>query len=73
MALATVKLSTILFALAQTLKYVARKHPEFRARLKERNLAAQILARDEGTGRWFRSATARSPRAPACMPSPTSS
>jgi len=53
MALATMKLSGILFALAQTLNYTARRHPEFRARLKERNLTAQIMARDERTGRWF--------------------
>ena len=31
----------------------ARRHPEFRARLKERNFVAQIMARDEEVGRWF--------------------
>ena len=31
----------------------ARRHPDFAARLKERNLVAQIMARDEEIGRWF--------------------
>src|SRR2546430_15958159 len=31
----------------------ARRHPVFRARLKERNFVAQIMARDEECGRWF--------------------
>ena len=31
----------------------AWRHPHFAARLKERNLVAQIKARDEGTGRWI--------------------
>src|SRR6516165_2097997 len=43
----------ILFSLAQLLRYTAWRHPVFRARLKERNLVAQIKARDEEIGRWF--------------------
>src|SRR5438477_8402471 len=53
MTFSTFKLSLILFGLAQMLKYKALRHPKFRARLKERNFVAQIMARDEDTGRWF--------------------
>jgi trimethylamine-N-oxide reductase (cytochrome c) len=53
MSLATSKLSLILFGLSAMLRYKARRYPAFRARLKERNFVAQIMARDEGTGRWF--------------------
>src|ERR1700690_3978329 len=47
------KLSIILFALTLVLRYALWRHPLFAARLKERNLVAQIKARDEGTGRWI--------------------
>src|SRR5450756_777817 len=47
------KFALILFALTQLLRFVAWRHPRFAARLKERNLVAQIKARDEGTGRWI--------------------
>src|SRR5579883_1706552 len=53
MTFSTIKLSLILFGLAQLLRYKSFRHPAFRARLKERDLVAQVLARDEGTGRWF--------------------
>ena len=53
MSLATLKFSTILFGLAQALKLSAWQHPSFRKRLKERNLVAQLKARDEETGRWY--------------------
>jgi trimethylamine-N-oxide reductase (cytochrome c) len=53
MTIATMKLSVILWGLAQSLKLAARRHSAFRDRLKERNLVAQIKARDEETGRWF--------------------
>src|SRR5712691_8465551 len=53
MTVSTTKLSLILFGLAQILKYKARRHPVFQARLKERNFVAQIMARDEETGRWY--------------------
>ena len=53
MTFSTIKLSLILFGLAQLLKFQAFRHAAFRARLKERNLVAQIMARDEETGRWF--------------------
>ena len=49
----TAKFALILFALPQVLKFMAWRHPHFAARLKERNLVAQIKARDEGTGRWI--------------------
>src|SRR5450756_1077916 len=47
------KFALILFALTQLLRFVAWRHPRFAARLKERNLVAQIKARDEGTARWI--------------------
>jgi hypothetical protein len=54
MTFSTIKLSLILFGLAQLLKLQAFRHAAFRARLKERDLVAQIMARDEETGRWFK-------------------
>lgn len=42
-----------LFGLAQLLKIQARRYPAFSERLKQRNLVAQIMARDERAGRWF--------------------
>ncbi|MEA2904443.1 MAG: hypothetical protein QOI12_1830, partial [Alphaproteobacteria bacterium] len=53
MTFATLKLSLILFGLSAMLKYKAWRHAAFRRRLKERNLVAQIMARDEEIGRWF--------------------
>ena len=74
MTFSTIKLSLILFGLAQLLKLQAFRHPAFRARLKERNLVAQIMARDEETGRWFELKDGKITlgRRPA-SPSPTSS
>ncbi len=48
-----IKFSLILWGLAQLLKYAAWRFPAFLARLKERNLVAQIKARDEEIGRWY--------------------
>ena len=53
MTVATTKLSVILLGLSVLLKFQARRHPHFRTRLKERNLVAQIMARDEECGRWI--------------------
>src|SRR5258708_30425317 len=53
MTFSTIKVSLMLFGLAQMLKLKAFRHGAFRARLKERDLVAQIMARDEETGRWF--------------------
>ena len=53
MALAKVKFPIILFGVAQLLKYAAWRHPDFKARVKEHNFVAQIMARDEDIGRWF--------------------
>jgi molybdopterin guanine dinucleotide-containing S/N-oxide reductase-like protein len=47
------KFSLILFGLAQMLKFTARRHPAFRARLKERDFVAQIATMDGSVGRWF--------------------
>jgi molybdopterin guanine dinucleotide-containing S/N-oxide reductase-like protein len=54
MSLATVKLSTILWGLSQLITYKAKRHPEYRERLRERNMVLQVLARDEEVGRWYR-------------------
>ena len=51
--LSAMKFEIILFGMAQLLKYAAWRYPAFRARLKERNLVAQIKARDEEIGRWY--------------------
>src|SRR5262245_4763131 len=48
-----IKFSLILWGLAQLLKWTAWRYPEFRARLKQRNLVAVIKARDEEIGRWY--------------------
>ena len=54
MSVSTLKLSIILFGLSRLLKYKAWRHPRLiAARLKERNLVAQIMTRDEEIGRWF--------------------
>src|SRR3974390_406994 len=54
MQVTALKFSAILFGLAQVLKFTRSRHPKFRARLKERNLVAQIIAKDEQIGRWFK-------------------
>ena len=51
--LAAMKFSLTLWGLAQLLRYAAWRYPVFRARLRERNLVAQIKARDEEIGRWY--------------------
>jgi trimethylamine-N-oxide reductase (cytochrome c) len=53
MKLAGARFSLILWGLVQFLRYAARRYPRFRARLRERDLVAQLLARDERIGRWF--------------------
>src|SRR5438128_693049 len=49
--LSAMKFKIILWGMAQLLVYAAWRHPAFRARLKERNLVAQLKARDEKIGR----------------------
>jgi molybdopterin guanine dinucleotide-containing S/N-oxide reductase-like protein len=53
MSIATTKFSAVLWGFAQLMRYAARRHASFRDRLGERNLIAQIKARDEEVGRWF--------------------
>ena len=53
MAFATLKLPVILLGAAHPLKRAARRHPQFKARLKEHDFAAQIMTRDEEIGRWI--------------------
>ena len=66
------KFALILFALTLLLRFVRWRYPHFAARLKERNLVAQIKARDEGTGRWIEIRDGKIARAPACIRSPIS-
>src|SRR6266545_964760 len=51
--LSAMKFKIILWGMAQLLKYAAWRYPAFRERLKERNLLAQLKARDEEIGRWY--------------------
>ncbi len=51
--LSAMKFQIILWGMAQLLKFAGWRHPKFRARLKERNLIAQVKARDEEIGRWY--------------------
>ena len=51
--LSAMKFKLILWGMAQLLKYAAWRYPTFRARLNERNLVAQLKARDEEIGRWY--------------------
>ena len=51
--LSALRFRTILWGLAQLLKFAAWRYPAFAARLKERNLVAQLKARDEEIGRWY--------------------
>src|SRR5262249_60930537 len=51
--LSAMKFQIILWGMAQLLRYAAWRHPAFHARLKERNLVAQLKARDEEIGRWY--------------------
>src|SRR6476659_1560539 len=48
------KLAVILFGLSLLLKFQAWRHPAYRERLKEKNLTAQFMARDDEIGRWFK-------------------
>ncbi|MCC6487238.1 MAG: molybdopterin-dependent oxidoreductase, partial [Candidatus Hydrogenedentes bacterium] len=43
----------ILTGLYTYLRYMAWRYPEFRARVSERNLIAQIRVREENVGRWY--------------------
>src|SRR5258708_19544684 len=51
--LSAMKFQIILWGMALLLKFSAWRYPVFKARLKERNLVAQLKARDEEIGRWF--------------------
>ncbi len=51
--LSALRFRIILWGLAQLVKFAAWRYPAFAARLKERNLVAQLKARDEEIGRWY--------------------
>ena len=48
-----IKFAAILFGLDKTLRFMARRHPEFAKRLAERNLKAQIRTGDGRVGRLY--------------------
>jgi len=47
------KFSVLLYGLLQTLRYKARRYPEFAERLREKNFTAQIKTLDNSAGRHF--------------------
>ncbi|MCZ7664628.1 MAG: molybdopterin-dependent oxidoreductase [Thermoleophilia bacterium] len=53
MALAERQFAMTLLGLDFLLKRAARRHPEFAARLREKDLTAQIMLRDGSQGRYF--------------------
>jgi molybdopterin guanine dinucleotide-containing S/N-oxide reductase-like protein len=53
MAFANTKLYFVLLGLGKWINLSARKYPTFRARLKQKNLIAQIRLRDHSEGRYF--------------------
>lgn len=53
MTLTNATLGTMLFSIDKVLKRSKKKYPEYAARLKERNLIAQIKTKDDAVGRWF--------------------
>ncbi len=59
MTLATAKFAAVLAGLSVALRTWRRLYPAFGERLKERNLVAQIWAKDEEVGRWFQFADGR--------------
>ena len=54
-----IPLSIFLFGFAKVLNLNARLHPSFKARLKEKNLIAQIKLQDDSLGRWIRIANGK--------------
>ena len=53
MSIATGKFRVILWGLSKVLPIAASRYPEFAARLKEHDVIAQIMAKDEEIGRWY--------------------
>jgi hypothetical protein len=53
MAFAKTQLYFVLLGLGKLMNFSARRYPAFRARLKQKNLIAQIKLRDHSQGRYF--------------------
>jgi len=53
MAIQEMQISVVLLATAKMLSFNARRYPAFAARLKEKNLTAQIKVLESNQGRWF--------------------
>lgn len=54
MAFEKKQFDVILFALEKVMRLTARNHPAYAARLKEKNLIAQMKLRDNSQGRFFK-------------------
>ena len=59
MGLAKVQLSVTLLGLEKLLRFTAKRHPDFAARLSEKNFSALIKLRDDSQGRCFRFANGK--------------
>jgi len=53
MAFERTQFSIVLYAIDKMIKRVAKRHPSFRERLKEKNFTAQIKVKDNSAGRYF--------------------
>jgi len=53
------RLSVLLWGIPQAMRAAARLYPEYSARLKERDLVAQLRLRDRPEGRWIQLANGR--------------
>jgi hypothetical protein len=73
MSFATGKLRVILWGLSKALPLAAARYPEFAERLKEHDLVARILAKDEEISRWYelRAPPASTPTRRPMSPSPS--
>jgi trimethylamine-N-oxide reductase (cytochrome c) len=64
------RLSLTLLAAVQVLKYAAFRYPSFRARLKEKNLIAQLKLADNSVGRYIAFRDGRISSRPVIHPNP---
>ncbi|MHB1344846.1 MAG: molybdopterin-dependent oxidoreductase, partial [Thermoleophilia bacterium] len=69
-ALADKRFAATLLGLDVLLKRAARKHPDFAARLRERDITAQIALRDGSKGRYFEIRGGKVKSASGIHPSP---
>ncbi|OFZ97623.1 MAG: pyrogallol hydroxytransferase large subunit [Betaproteobacteria bacterium RIFCSPLOWO2_02_FULL_62_17] len=53
MNVAQIKFSVLLYGMLQAIRFMARRHPKFAERLKEKNFTAQMKTADNAVGRYF--------------------